>query len=89
MSVPFVQFILPDARKKHIWVDVPSHIEEKAYKIIENGWRFEAEILRTGEVSLTVTSEEADEAIEICENKAEEVCKAVNRLVESAFNKIN
>ena len=89
LEIPFTQYLLPDGRTRPMRVPVVGDIAEKADKILKHGWRFEAEILTTGQVSLTVFDGEEDEnvAIEIIKN-GPLVTKAVDRLVEAAFELI-
>lgn len=88
MSIPFRQYLRPDARRREVDIDMPAEIETLAQQFIEDGGRFECEELRTGEVSLTavheVDGEPADIAIEVCPNNAE-VVPAVERLVRRAI----
>lgn len=85
MAVPVTQFMLPDGRRKAITVERPREIAERAHKIIGRGLRFEAEVLMTGQVSLTVSDpgEEVDLFIEISPN-GPEVLEAFDRLVLAA-----
>lgn len=80
-NIPFVQYLRPDGRKSVISIDRPQNICAVADKIITSGLRFEAEILMNGQVSLTITSHEQDEAIEIVQNGPGMVAAAVDRLI--------
>jgi hypothetical protein len=84
VSIPFTQYLLPDGRTRPGAVERSGDIEEKARRIIDAGFRFEAEVLRTGEVSLTVfdPEEEVDVDIEIGDNLPGAVGPLVDRLVE-------
>lgn len=53
-SIEFTEYILPNGRKKKKYFIRPLDIVEKADKIIEKGYRFEMEKLRTGEISITI-----------------------------------
>jgi len=54
MTIPFTQYHLPNGRRTQEEFETDSaSIEYLAHKIIEAGGRFEAEILTTGEVSVT------------------------------------
>lgn len=69
MSIPFTQYLLPDGRKKEVTIDLEPEVEEKAQKIMASGLVFECEMLSDyATVSLTITSDERDEAIKICPN---------------------
>jgi len=82
--IPFTQYLRPDGRKKAIDIEMPAPIEHLAFTFINAGGRYEAEELRTGEVSLTavyeVDGEDQDIAIELCPN-GPEVVTAVEKLV--------
>jgi hypothetical protein len=66
----FIQYCLPGGRRKPASCEVSDEMGAMADKIIEKGFRFECEILRSGEVSLTISDpeEERDVCIKICEN---------------------
>jgi len=86
-KIPFTQYILPDGRKKATECDVPQGIAEMANAILAQGhYRFECEILTTGEVSLTTfdTENEIDIAIEICPN-GPQVPRAVANMIAAAW----
>jgi len=85
--VRFTQYILPHGRKRTLTINRPFKVEEKARQVEVAGGRFEVEILRSGEVSLTVAYEDEDIAIELVPNDAS-VPPAVDRLVDAAFEKL-
>jgi len=62
---------MPDGRKTPVTIDRPEEISSKAQAIIAAGYRFECEMLTTGEVSFTITDEDADHEIEVCQNGPE------------------
>lgn len=72
--LPFTQYLLPDGRIREIRMPCPPEAEGDARTLLAVGARFEAEILSTGHVSLTVEHPawEADDrgpvAIELCTN---------------------
>ncbi len=79
--IPFTQYLLPNGRKIETGIFRPDEIYEKAMDIIDAGFRFEAEILRTGEVSITITdNDDVDVDIEVVEN-GPDVLLAVDQLV--------
>ena len=82
--IHFTQFMRPDGRRVETGIDRPQEIATRAQKIIAAGYRFEAEVLTTGEVSLTITNDEEDHAFEVIPN-GEAVPDAVDRLI-SNFN---
>lgn len=70
-NIPFTQFILPNGRRKEVLIDRPQPIYDKAMLIINAGYRFECEILMSGTVSLTITTDDddiGDVAIKLCPN---------------------
>lgn len=82
--IHFTQFLLPDGRRNPIEIWRPASIADKADAIRDAGFRFECEVLSTGHVSLTITDDEMDRAIEIVAN-GPGVLAAVDRLIEG-FN---
>lgn len=82
MDIPFTQYLLPNGRRIIRSIEKYGEVAEKAQEIINKGLRFEAEVLATGEISLTITDEkEGDLAIEICRN-GPDVPKAVDTLIK-------
>lgn len=82
IEIPFTQYLLPHGREKAIFINRDDLVGQRAGELIEDGLRFESEILRSGEVSLTIHDPETDEdiAIEITQN-GPDVPKAVDRLI--------
>ena len=83
-EVEVVQFLRPDGRR-HLCtttLNYDLHAEYAAMQI--QGWRFEAEVLTTGEVSLTITSEDQDEVITIVPN-GPTVPEALARMLSYEF----
>lgn len=82
MSIPFTQYLLPDGRTRPISIKRDQLTEVKANAILDKGFRFEAEMLLTGDISLTIhdPKNEEDVAIEVCKN-GPEVPKAVDKLI--------
>lgn len=87
-TIEFTQYLLPDGRKKSITMDAPADIAGMANTVKERGGVFEAEILTTDEVSLTVLYNEEDIAIEVVPN-GPGIGEAVARLVKSALTHLN
>ena len=79
-EIPFIQYLRPDGRKRIGGFERPDKIVNLAQKIIDRGFRFECEHLVTGEISLTISNDEADHAIEIVSN-GPEVLDAIDRLI--------
>ena len=69
MTIPFTQYLRPNGLKVPMSINCRANVEEKAQRIIKNGYRFECEVLTTGEVSLTITNDEdGDVAIKVVLN---------------------
>jgi len=87
--IPFRQYLRPDGRQRKVEIDMPPEVEHLAYGFINAGGRYEAEVLTTGDVSLTavydVDGEDQDIAIELCDN-GPGVPEAVEKLVRKSVN---
>lgn len=62
------QFLRPDGRQKKFTVEMPDELHEPYVDMVNSGCRLEAEVISTGEVSVTVTSDEADVDIRVTRN---------------------
>lgn len=86
--IPFTQYLRPDGRRKEISISRPPAIATKAQAIIAAGYRFECEVLNVPpgfqNISLTITGDKGDVAIELCRN-GPEVGPAVDKLI-TEFN---
>lgn len=80
IEIPFTQYLRPDGRKVDVSIEVSDEVGTKAHAIIAAGYRFECEILTTGQVSVTITDDEADHAIEIVMN-GPDIPVTVERLI--------
>jgi hypothetical protein len=56
----FTQFLRPDGHRRLINIQRPDAIEQKAVALLRARARLEAEILTTGEVSLTVEMDDSN-----------------------------
>lgn len=85
MKIPFIQYHLPNGRPTQEYIDRPDEVAKKAEILIARGYRFYAEVLRTGYVSLTVANPEDDRdiAIVVCPN-GPDVTTKVDELIEQA-----
>jgi hypothetical protein len=85
----FTQFLRPDGRKQEVFIDRSPEIEAMALECVQAGVRFEAEVLTTGEVSLTAQDDELDEPLahEIVPN-GPGVPEAVDRLVRATHKHV-
>jgi hypothetical protein len=86
--IAFTQYLRPRGEKKEITIHRPELIAAKAKELVTAGWALEAEVLMTGEVSLTC--ELCDDAgdliadfIEVVPN-GPEVPIAVDRMITEA-----
>lgn len=84
MSIPFVQYLLPNGKRQPIQIERPAEIEAIATRFIDSGGWYECEVLRTY-VSLTavkeVNGEEQDVEIVVTQNHPDKVGPAVDKLV--------
>lgn len=80
VAIPFTQYLKPNGRRADVSIERPAHIASMADRIMERGYRFECEVLTTGQVSLTIADYEGDHDIELCNNGIE-VPATVDRLV--------
>ena len=86
MKIPFTQYLRPHGVPRvQIFEskDLDQEIEDKANELIKAGFRFESEILTTGEVSMECLKFDQCLSGELCEN-GPPVIQAVKRLVEHA-----
>lgn len=86
-KIPFTQYMLPHGHKSETSIEMDDAIFDAAAKLIEKGYRFECEILTTGDISITCVDPEdsGDIAIEICPNGPDviaTVAKVVKQAVE-------
>ena len=79
-DITFTQYIPPNGKKETVTIDRPQHIFDKAEKIREAGFHFEAEVLTAGQVSLTIGDDDGDWAYEIIPNDPN-VAQGVDRLI--------
>lgn len=87
-KIPFIQFMLPDGRQEEtiLTAESPSTAKMASEILMTKRYRFECEVLRTGQVSVTCADrqEEEDIAIEICQN-GPAVPVAVSKMVKEAY----
>lgn len=90
--IPFTQFLLHNGTPRQTTIGRPDPIADQAEELIKAGCRLEAEILTTGEVSLTVERGEETLAIEIVptgptvlETVDKVICDA-HRQIQNKFN---
>lgn len=54
MSIKFTQYLMPDGRKQEVTIERDANVEQMANELIQLGYKFEIEMLRTGEISMTI-----------------------------------
>ncbi len=86
-DIPFTQYLRPNGRPVPVSIDRPAEVSDLAQRIIDAGYRFEAEELTTGHASFTIAGPEGDEDIELCMN-GPKVPEAVDTLVKRFAAKI-
>ena len=89
MSIPFTQYLRPDGRKRTISIEMPKEVEDTAYRFIEAGGWYEAEVLGGGTVSLTACFVVGDDgpqdvAIELADN-GPGIKDSVTKLIRSSI----
>lgn len=84
MSIPFTQFKMPHGHEVCVTIDRSRAIEGKALTLMEAGYRFEIEMLMTGDVNMECIRGEDCIAGELCTN-GPAVPEAVDRMIERAY----
>lgn len=92
--IPFTQFMLPDGRPIPGSIDRPPEIEGKALALIEEGCRFEIEVLTTGQINMDCSNdngkwEDHPDTCPICSRicpNGPEVLGVVDELVIEAYD---
>ena len=84
MAIEFTQYLMPYGRKKQISFELDKETEKNAPELIDCGFRFDVEVLSTGEVSVTCEGEEEGLAAEICKNDPA-INDSVKKLVNDAY----
>lgn len=79
-DIPFTQYLRPSGRMTEATIARPKDIYDKAMDIIKAGYRFEAEVLTTGHVSMTIANDDGDQDIEVVDN-GPGVPQAVDRMI--------
>lgn len=67
-KIYFTQYLRPDGRKQIISIDRPAMVVAKADHILSHGFVFEAEVLTTEQVSLTISDAWGDYAFQLAPN---------------------
>lgn len=91
--IPFTRYMRPSGRKVIVEIRLPPHLEKTARALINAGFRFESETLRTGHLVMYVLDMNRDEderevAIEMLSELEQEqggnVIDAIEKLINSA-----
>jgi len=67
-TVPFIRYLRPNGRREAMTVQRPDNIAKAADAIREHGFRFECEVLTTGDVALSISDDDADYLLKVCAN---------------------
>ncbi len=82
-SIPFTMYSLPDGKRSpDTFVTESENVFNKAIQIIEAGFVFEAEVLRTNQLHVTITDDNNDWSVEIISNPAQTV-EIINNMIIS------
>ena len=85
--IPFTQYLLPQGITNAIAIDIDDwEVEDKSVELLDNGFTFDAEILRTGFVSFTCERDDEVVSIKLAEN-GPPVVQAVKDLVNDSYDK--
>lgn len=68
MTIPFTQFLMPDGRRTQVTIDRPEAVATLARGLIDQGCRFEIEMLSTGDVSMECLKGERCLSGKLCPN---------------------
>ena len=71
VTVPVMQFLRPDGTERAATTKLPAEFADVIAQLHNAGCRFEAEMLTTGEVSITIADMERDLDIEVVPNGPE------------------
>lgn len=83
MEIPFTQFLMPDGRQTQVTINRPDAIATLARGLIDQGCRFEIEMLQTGEISMECLRGKRILASELCPN-GPPVPLAVDKMIQEA-----
>jgi hypothetical protein len=83
-DIPFTQYLRPNGKAQQVYFQADQETYNLAQTLLDRGFAFEAEVLTTGEVSLTVSDGEEDIAIQVCPN-GPGIENFVNALVREAI----
>ncbi len=75
-----VQFLMPNGRRRYTSVELPCSTKQQHESLTKSGYWLEAEILTTGQVSVTISDGEKDIDISLTQNGPEVVSGIVEML---------
>ena len=81
-EVDVMQFVLPHGQQKPCKTDLPIATQEAYQDMLAHGCRFEAEVLTTGAVSVTISNADEDVDMSITDNGPavpQGMCDMLNR----------
>ena len=79
--IEMTQFLRPQGRQRKVTMPAPKDMEDDYKQMLEDGFHLEGEMLSTGEVSITVSDDDADYDISVIPN-GPEVIKAIGRMLQ-------
>lgn len=84
--VELTEFVLPNGRKRRVFIELNERVRRYAEALIERGYRFEIELLRTGMVHMDVSRpvDDVPAAMQVCANDAAVVRHNFERTVARA-----
>ena len=86
-DIPFTQYLLPDGKRRKITFpasELEEGVLEMAQYLLDNGCRFDAEILQTGMISFTCERDDDLISIQLCPNNPQ-VVASVNKLIKQSY----
>ncbi len=82
MKIEFIQYLRPDGRKTLAYTEIPDKHQDRVTAIRKAGYRFEMELLKTNDVSLTISDDEDDWVCIVVPN-GPLVLPAIEELIET------
>jgi hypothetical protein len=79
--IPFTQYKMPDGHTVEVVIDRPREVEARAHRLIDMGYKFEIEVLMTGQISMEITLKGEPFMGDICDNGPE-----VPRCIDNMIN---
>lgn len=95
MIVEFTQFLRPDGRKRTIHFELADKsLDESVNRLLKEGFRFEIEVLQTGEVSMEILREDEDDevdsiAMEVIKNKPGGIVPFIEKMIRDGIAELD